>query len=193
MRVLLSLLAVTTLAAQQGQILSPDKRKDVSSFVYTDCPLQQKSLTLGQNKGKVAVVAFLAEGFKACTPAVKELNWLQEKEGAMDLVVIPVYDPGSKKNLDKVPGQSGTNAGMKAIVDANPKKDLFREGMFKFVPVSFKVFQEYEALAHEKFFPRFESNPAVYVVDRQGRIASYFFGYQKGQLTKIVQTVLDEK
>jgi hypothetical protein len=67
------------------------------------------------------------------------------------------------------------------------------DGMFKNQPVTFKIFREYSSNAHTALFPKFEGQPAIFVLDRQGRIAATVFGYEKGQLTKVVRAVIEEK
>ena len=196
MRLLFALLIGLSLSAQQLEIIAPDKRTDVTKFTYTDYPNKRTTWTLADTKGKVVVLAFLSEGFKACSQSLKELNGLQKQEKSQDLLVIPVYDIASRSAIDTTIGGLGevnrslTNVG---VSSDRVEAALVGDGMFKNMPLSFRIYQEDKPFGHIELFPKFVKQPAIFIIDRQGRITSILWGYQKGEITKATQKILDEK
>jgi len=196
MKYFLASFAVIALNAQQGEIIAPEKRSDVCKFAYVEYPHPTIKRTLAESYGKVVVLTFLAEGFAACSQSLKELNWLQDQEKSLGLLVIPIYDPSSRRLADTssgVTGKVGQDLDRAGLLTNDVKDSLVGKGMFKNTPSSFRVFQEEQIGTQRSMFPKFESWPAIVIVDRKGRIATIQFGYKKGQITKAVQKILDEK
>lgn len=190
-----ALLMATSLFAQQGAVLPAENRVDASKFSYTDYPMKRNTWNLAEAKGKVVVVAFLAEGYKAAAQSLKELHGLQKQEGSQDLLVVPVYDVHSRGVIDTTIGASGQDRRVMTRVGVSARRAdevLVGDGMFKYMPLSFKIFQEFVPNHHVEVFPKFQGQPAIFIVDRMGRIAYTMWGYQKGQLTKVAQSLLDE-
>ena len=206
MRLPFVLLMGISLFAQEAGLLPLAQRKDVSGFTYTDWPKQNKTSKVSEAKGKVMVVAFLAEGRLACTKSLAELRWLQEQQDALGLLVIPVYDPSSRSVLpslrrgngggDVIPGLPAAGrkrSGPMALSSDGNANNPRSDGMFKNLPISFNIYQEFANNAHSAHFPAFDGMPAVFVLDRQGHIAASLYGYEKGTITKAVQALLAEK
>jgi hypothetical protein len=186
MRLQAAMLIGVSLFAQQGKLIPPAERKDVSAFSYTDFPDQNKTLKVSDAKGKVMVFVFLKEGNQAAKKCLGEVRWLQEQEAAMGMLVVPVYDPASIALLDTVH--------VKLMDDEKPLENgaIKETGMFRNLPISFHIYQEFVAGAHTALFPKFEGQPATFFVDRQGRIATSLFGYTKGSFAKAAKAVLEE-
>ncbi len=184
------------MSARQADVIEVGKRVDVSTFSYTDYPSKRTTWTVGDAKGKVVILAFLAEGFKAGAQSLGELMSLQKQEKTFDLLVVPIYDTDSRRRIDTTTGSTGMkNRGLQENgVSIDKARDILAgDGMFRNMPIDFKVFQEFVANHHVALFPKFEGQPAIFILDRSGRIASTMWGYKKGDMMKTAEKILDEK
>lgn len=196
MKWLLALCLGVSLSARQADIIEVGKRLDVNKFTYTEYPTKSTTWAVGDAKGKVVVLAFLAEGIKAGAQSLGELKALQKQEKAFDLLVVPIYDVESRKRIDTTTGSTGAeNRTLQGIgVSAERAQDILAgDGMFRNMPIDFKIFQEFVPNHHVTLFPKFEGQPAIFILDRSGRIASMMWGYKKGDIMKTAEKILDEK
>lgn len=144
-------------------------RRDASAFVVYDA--KGKATPLAESKGKVVVVNFWQTACEPSTNQLIEMADFQAKAEKFGFVALPV-------NMDSERWQK-----VKPFMDKNrkffEKTQVYLPGLGEQGP---RVFMEV-----------IPALPALFIVDREGKIAYQATGYEPNDLGKVLQRALVEK
>lgn len=163
-----------------SQSFQPDHRKDVSSFNAYDS--KGKAISLASLKGKVVLVGLWSV---RCDPSAKmlmEMASLYDKRSKYGFEILPVnFD----LNQQDGGGISGGWPAINQFMNRNPQ--FFKESkMAVFTPGLGKE-------GASNFMDIVYSLPALFVVDRDGKLASINIGYKDGFVGEALTRVVSER
>lgn len=168
---------------QQGDYYIPQgERRDVAAFTAYDAKAQGTSLA--SLKGKVVLVGLWST---RCDPSARmllEMAQLYPKGGQYGFQVLPVNFDLNQQDA----GDGGIEGGWRAINKFMIKNRQFFESSH--MPVYTPGLGK-EGAAN--FMPIVQSLPALFVIDRQGRLASIHIGYKDGFVGEALKHTLLEK
>ncbi len=176
----------------QAPLIPVQQRKDVAAFTVQDVD-RQRFTSVADARGRVVVVGALVRWAPLSRALAKELQWLQLKEKAVAIKVLPVFRVRQGATTEperRAQSQEMQQSAAKNQNDFDPD-DPAKEYL---LPIGFHAYLELDGAKGRSLdlFPPMEKPPAAYLIDRRGRLACVLPGYQKGLLTKTAQALLDE-
>lgn len=145
-------------------------RKSVGDFTVMD--REGKTTRVSDRKGKMLIIGFWATTCQASGVELLELADLQAKGEKYGFEVWPV-------NYDPVDRQLRTTTYIQINAKALATTKLYIPGLGKEGP--------------SVFASMIPALPALFIVDREGRLAAQYAGYQPGALVGAMRTIMAEK
>ena len=175
---------------QQGhQVFAPDQRRDVSSFKAYD--EKHKGVSIADLKGKIVIVGFWSQNCEPSAKMLMEMAGLEPNKDKFGFELLPVNFDGNDidntGNIDTGGGGVSSPGGWIAV----GKFKARNHAIFEKYPLDIYL----AGIGKEGpsiFMKTFDSMPAMFTIDPQGRLAAVDIGYTQSLVAQRLSMLIRE-